>query len=256
MNDGLSLIDEYLLLDNCVRCFTPVGATACKGAASTAAALEPGHCMSGGGKSGLHHRPGKQQQGNGKQQQQQQSMLPPKMPKKRQSGKRSTSLPVLVGCGLCALVVVLGLQWYMTALPEPAGATLTRPPKKQKPAKVKRDIFGVPESKPELESDPKKRESLEWTTLPRDYDGCLEQQQELMTIPVPWPGFHAMCIESVSTAGLAVTLHNRSGDATRSVESGTRLLHVAAETESELVDALVGRLKDELLHLEFQRVDS
>ena len=127
---------------------------------------------------------------------------------------------------------------------------------KQKPAKVKRDIFGVPESKPELESDPKKRESLEWTTLPRDYDGCLEQQQELMTIPVPWPGFHAICIDSVSTAGLAVTLHNRSGDATRSVESGTRQLHVATETESDLVDALVGRLKDELLHLEFQRVDS
>ena len=72
MNDGLSLIDEYLLLDNCVRCFTPVGATACKGAASTAAAAPAGHCMSGGGKSGLHHRPGKQQQGNGKQQQQQQ----------------------------------------------------------------------------------------------------------------------------------------------------------------------------------------
>ena len=213
--------------------------------------------MSGGGKPGLHQRSsGNQQQGKGKQQQQQQQqqqqMLPPKMPKKRQSGKRSTSLPVLIGCGLCALVVVLGFQWYMTALPEPA-ATLTRPPKKA--AKAKRDIFGVPETKRELKANPKKRESLEWSTLPRDYDGCLEQQQELMTIPVPWPGFHAICIDSVSTAALGVALHNRSGDPTRSVEAGTRLLHVAAEAELDLADSLVGRLKDELLHLEFQRVD-
>ena len=211
--------------------------------------------MSGGGKPGLHQRPsGNQQQGKGKQQQQQQgsAMLPPKMPKKRQSGKRPASLPVLIGCGLCALVVVLGFQWYMTALPEP-GATLTRPPKKA--AKVKRDIFGVPETKRELKANPKKRESLEWTTLPRDYDGCLEQQQELMTIPVPWPGFHAICIDSVSASSLGVALHNRSGDATRSVESGTRLLHVAAEAEDDLVGSLVGRLREELLHLEFQRVD-
>ena len=33
-------------------------------------------------------------------------------------------------------------------------------------------------------------------TLPRDLDECLKSQEELMTIPVEWPGFHALCIES------------------------------------------------------------
>ena len=47
-----------------------------------------------------------------------------------------------------------------------------------------------------------KHAALEWQSLPRDLPGCLTSQEELMTMPVDWPGFHALCIESVGAVGV------------------------------------------------------
>ena len=56
----------------------------------------------------------------------------------------------------------------------------------------------------------------EWDALPRDLSECLSHQATLMTIPVEWPGFHALCIDAVSAGGppvtsVSVVLHPRSG---------------------------------------------
>ena len=124
-----------------------------------------------------------QQSNNGahKQQQQQQSkgkMLPSKTAKKKQQSSKKGSTVALVGCGLCALLLVLAIQWYMTALPEPAPeAAMTRPPKPKSAKRAKEA------KEPKSKGASKKRASLEWTTLSRDYDGCMTQQHELMTVP-------------------------------------------------------------------------
>ena len=99
--------------------------------------------------------------------------------------------------------------------------------------------------------------SHEWQVLPRELPTCLTQQHELMTMPVEWPGFHALCLESVdaSAGSLRFHLHRRSG---KHGDEGTRVLEATtagAEAGSDLVDALLGVLRSELEHLEFQQVD-
>lgn len=46
----------------------------------------------------------------------------------------------------------------------------------------------------------------------RDFLNCLSSQEELMTMPVDWPGFHALCIESIKENSVTVhvcdILHN------------------------------------------------
>lgn len=53
-------------------------------------------------------------------------------------------------------------------------------------------------------SGPAKHASPEWQQLPRDLPACLTAQQELMTMPVDWPGFHSMCIESLDSFSISV----------------------------------------------------
>jgi len=158
--------------------------------------------------------------------------------KPKGKGKKSSNLAVLMGGGICALVFVMAVQWYLTELPEPlaGGAELTRPPKptKAKPAKAK---------KPDAKKSANKRDSLEWSRLSRDLPSCMEQQEELMTMPVYWPGFHAMCIDSVSESGIAAHLHNTSG---RHGSSGTRLFEAPAEDGSDVIGTLLSALQDEL----------
>ena len=96
-----------------------------------------------------------------------------------------------------------------------------------------------------------KHNSLEWQMLPRDLPACLTAQEELMTIPVDWPGFHAMCIESVDATTLTVRLHNRSG---KQGKQGTRSLTVDS-TAPSLVEGLIAALKEQLLPYEFQPAD-
>ena len=71
----------------------------------------------------------------------------------------------------------------------------------------------------------------EWDALPRDLNDCLSHQATLMTIPVEWPGFHALCIERVGDADVSVALHNRSGAVGT---SGSRSLAVAAAGASRV----------------------
>ena len=101
-----------------------------------------------------------------------------------------------------------------------------------------------------------KHANLEWQMLSRDMDECLRSQDELMTIPVPWPGFHVLCIDEVGAGGISVRLHSRSGDAGQPASSGaTRALNAtpsaAAHAHRATMSALIDALKRELLPYEF-----
>eukprot|EP00965_Chrysotila_dentata_P041992 1393297-Pleurochrysis_carterae.AAC.4 len=131
-----------------------------------------------------------------------------------------------------------------------------------------------------------KRDSDEWTGLQRNLDACIAAQHEMMTsvgcmcheysvrpdtntagvrfcsfptlplqllrcvqVPVDWPGFHALCIQGVTSSSISVLLHARSGAVG---DAGTRGL-VASATEAAvttrrgaLLDALIDELKQQL----------
>lgn len=112
---------------------------------------------------------------------------------------------------------------------------------------------------PETAEASAKFDAQEWEQLPRDMDACLAFQAELMTMPVAWPGFHALCIDSVSgeLSSVSVVLHETSG---RPAQPGTRMLHAVDNGTSEaaqpVLSALIGELQGELLAHEFQSVDS
>ena len=143
---------------------------------------------------------------------------------------------------------------------------------KPKSADRKRDVLGVPlEEDPNgvVESDDSKRRSSEWTSLPRSLPECIKAQEELMTIPVHWPGFHALCIETMAETHMSVLLHRRSGQRIRQPEvadvdpsppSSLRAegLRFPGDTPRPqmLIDGLIEQLKAKLLQHEFQPVDN
>ena len=102
----------------------------------------------------------------------------------------------------------------------------------------------------------------EWDALPRDYDECLSLQDELMTIPVAWPGFHALCIDAVSAGGPPVTsvgvvLHPRSGAPI--LKNSTRTMRAwddgASAHAQPVLTSLLEILHAELHPHEFAMVD-
>jgi hypothetical protein len=66
---------------------------------------------------------------------------------------------------------------------------------------------------------------------------CVRSQAEVMDLNVPWPGFHALCIESVDQRSVSVLLHKRS--------PGVRVPR-NGRGSSALVRALTRTLKQEL----------
>lgn len=121
-----------------------------------------------------------------------------------------------------------------------------------------------------MKSPAEKHGSAEWASLPRDMAGCLTSQEELMTTPVPWPGFHALCIDAAPSAAfvaenegggsVSVLLHRNSGVAfaERPPEGKPRPLSASADSNSydATVEALIQALKEELLPTEFDpRID-
>ena len=90
-----------------------------------------------------------------------------------------------------------------------------------------------------------------------------------MTIPVHWPGFHALCIEAIAETHMSVLLHRRSGQRIRRPEvadvdpsppSSLRAegLRFPGDTPRPqmLIDGLIEQLKAKLLEHEFQPVDN
>ena len=108
--------------------------------------------------------------------------------------------------------------------------------------------------------DANKHSAVEWSSLPRDMDACISSQEELMTIPAPWPGFHALCIEAAPSADsdrVTVLLHSNSGDKKQAAARAgtTRPLHASGgggRGYDAVVSSLISSLKDELLEYEFE----
>ena len=186
---------------------------------------------------------GKQGGGSKQQPSQQQQQAPPQQPanmlpgakaakKKALKGKKAPIAPatLIAGCALLLLSAVLAYQWYLTGLPEPAQSEpLVRPPKTKTPKRAT-----------ESRGSAEKRHSLEWQTLSRDLPSCLTLQEELMTIPVNWPGFHAFCIDAVSGDSITLAVHNKSGAAG---DSGTRLMRAEVEEGSDVFSSLLELLQ-------------
>ena len=199
----------------------------------------------GGDKSQVRNR----KQGGKPQPQPQQDMIAAGKPKKGKGKKKSaTSIAALAGCGLVALAGLLAMQWYLTESVDPSSSSqgadasgLTRPPKVDKPKKG---------SSKSSRAAAKRRDSLEWRRLPRDMAACLAQQEELMTVPVNWPGFHAFCIEAVDADSVTLTTHNKSGQVGA---TGTRPL--VARSDGGLVSGLLAQLQEELADFEFRETD-
>ena len=116
---------------------------------------------------------------------------------------------------------------------------------------------GVPLSR-SVEPQPHKHSTAEWQSLVRDAAACAESQHELMTIPAPWPGFHALCIESIEYGAIDVGLHPKSGNPAD--PTSVRTLSAApsargASSDSGLLTGLLAALEEELGEHEFQQVD-
>lgn len=137
--------------------------------------------------------------------------------KKPAFGKKSrTSRVPMVASLLAAAALVAALQWLLSSsAATDAGSQRRRA-----------------SSSPASPSSPRERRAAsevsaqrrgadaysghEWRNLSRSLPHCLSSQAELMSIPVPWPGFHALCIESFGDGEVSVLLHARSarhGDA-------------------------------------------
>jgi len=182
----------------------------------------------------------------------------------KRGGKKSSQLTWLGGAALLVGIVYVGSIFYAKSQgPTPAGRptreNTARHPKPPKSAASREERRGRKASAaPEAEGTAK-HANLEWTSLPRNMDECLASQDELMSLSVPWPGFHALCIAAVEerpgspgVASVTVSLHHRSGAPGQ--PGGTRTLHAVGDGQ-EALDKLIAALQDELLEYEFQQVD-
>lgn len=182
----------------------------------------------------------------------------------KRGGKKSSQLTWLGGAALLVGIVYVGSIFYAKSQgPTPAGRptreNTARHPKPPKSAASREERRGRKASAaPEAEGTAK-HANLEWTSLPRNMDECLASQDELMSLSVPWPGFHALCIAAVEerpgspgVASVTVSLHHRSGAPGQ--PGGTRNLHAVGDGQ-EALDKLIAALQDELLEYEFQQVD-
>jgi hypothetical protein len=167
-----------------------------------------------------------------------------------------------------AVGLVLALQWYLSAnAPEPQSVAQAQPGSQRPPPKTaaRQAASEIAEQRGESSPDVARGYSgHEWTGLQRDLSWCLGSQEELMTVPVEWPGFHAMCIQEVGeNSSVRVLLHARSsrfGDADGAPllppgPESTRVLTAVAKESQGLVEALISALQAELAAGEFRHVD-
>ena len=174
------------------------------------------------------------------------------------SKKRGRSGLGLVG-GLAVLggLVYIGSTFYLSRTNSPSDNLPKQPTKRERPPKRERSR-SPPDAAPSSGSG--KYGGFDWQTLPRDLDGCITSQEELMTVPVEWPGFHALCIANVNDkASVSVLLHPNSGKRAKSAGPRTMVAMdegVVSSDNTPLLDALLSKLSAELLEHEFKQVDT
>ena len=195
----------------------------------------------------------RQRKKNGTESTAESEMINPPKKHPRRSGKKATlvTLPNVLFGSVVGGLLLIASQWYLTQQVEPPPEQITEDPQRKKHIEKATAMPGFSAAQAPALSEAQtasKLASAEWTTLPRDLDACLEAQEELMTIPVNWPGFHALCIESVGADSVDVRLHAKSGPG--------GVLGVRDAGETPLVPALIARLKEVLDGGEFQRIDA
>ena len=135
---------------------------------------------------------------------------PPGGGKKGGRGKQSTLSSIALLTALAALVYFASVFVFNSQLDDASSkrthqqsASSSKPPKPSATtASAKQRRYTSPGAKPPTKGGSKarrlKHESSEWTGLTRDIEACLASQDELMNVPVEWPGFHALCIDAVN----------------------------------------------------------
>jgi len=192
-------------------------------------------------------------------------------------GKRTSLGTIGIIVAGVGIVYVLGTLWFAgnSRFSAPLAPSKRRtsenperkkPPERSKPDR-KRDILGVPLEAEVSETSPEataaKHGSIEWKTLPRSLPDCIKSQAELMTVPVKWPGFHALCIDAIGEAHVSVLVHRKSGQPGAGEDEESRAMRVEGSRfpgdrprPAMLVGALLEQLKLELEPHEFQPVDA
>lgn len=164
-------------------------------------------------------------------------------------GQLFKALGALVGAAVVALCIFFVFV---------AGDDATEPPRAASAVPMRPDREATERRAP-IKKDLARHDTSEWRALPRSLPECLASQDELMTTPAVWPGFHALCIDALSDDHISLAVHNRSGAPSRSTASGTRSLSARTEptggSPSALVDALIASLRAELEAYEFAKVD-
>lgn len=186
-------------------------------------------------------------------------------PARKSGGTSRVSLSLMVAAAVCLVFV---LRWYLSAnAPEAQSEAQGQPGSQRAPPKTaeRRAASEIAVQRGESIEVSRDYFGHEWAGLKRDVTWCLGSQEELMTVPVEWPGFHALCIEQVEGgSSVRVLLHARSarfGDADGAPvlpagPESTRMLTAVAKDSQGLVEALVTALQDELAAGEFRPVDN
>ena len=173
--------------------------------------------------------------------------------KKRGGGKRS-SLTLYGGMALfVGLIYFASTIFFKTSSRFNAPLAPSKRQTSERPSRGKKPTAQKPIVREADVTLASKHDSLEWRTLSRDVPACLSKQDELMTIPVEWPGFHALCIDDVGGTHVAVRLHGKSTAGEPSVLRAEPALGDAPS--AALVNALLARLQSELGPREFRQVD-
>ena len=165
----------------------------------------------------------------------------------------------LAAAAAVAVALIFGVQWYLSSrVPEGKPSAQMPPPKMSRASRAASEISEQREAAAAAD----RYHGGEWLGLVRNLPDCLSKQKELMTAPVDWPGFHALCIEAVDSASVRVLMHTRSardgahpGAPLDGGPDGMRVLVASAAAGSDLAEALVAALQGELLGGEFQSID-
>jgi len=106
-----------------------------------------------------------------------------------------------------AFAVFLGVQWYLGAgAPDPLPPRTAQRSPKTAPRRATSEI--TQQRSPTGTAGA--YHGHEWTGLKRDLVACTTDQDELMNVPVVWPGFHALCLDHVDDSTVRLLLHSKS----------------------------------------------
>lgn len=142
-----------------------------------------------------------------------------KKPQKQANGKSDGLGRLAKPLSLAVAVAAVGYAFYVSARLPPASQ-----PQPQRTARAEAAARGTPKAAAEPAA-PAERVVHQWrhrlVETRMTMEECLEKQRKLTHIPATWPGFHALCVESVSPTEIVVRALVRADDTVQTVRGRT-----------------------------------